>query len=81
MNIEPIFSLDRHDDVISVIHRTAKKEKVDVIVIGAKGRESTAPLFIGSSAEKIVQVDLSIPVLIVRPKGKQKGIIDILREI
>lgn len=81
MNIEPIFTLDRHDDFISIVHQTAKKQKADVIVIGAKGRDSTAPLFIGSSAEKMVQVDLSIPVLIVRPKGKQKGIIDILREI
>lgn len=81
INIEPIFSLDRHDDFISVVHRTAKKQKADVIVIGAKGRESSASIFIGSSAEKMVQVDLSIPILIVRPKGKQKGIIDLLREI
>lgn len=81
IKIETIFSLDRHEDFISVVHSTAKKENVDVILIGAKGRDSTTPLFIGSSAEKMVQVDLSIPVLIVRPKGKQKSIIDVLREI
>jgi len=81
LKIDPVYALDRHDNIISVIYKTAKRTKVDVIVVGAKGINSTAALFIGSSAEKLIQVDADIPVMIVRPKGKQKGILDFLMEL
>lgn len=81
LNIEPIYTLDRHDDVISAIYKTAKKIKAGAIIIGAKGRTAAASLFIGSSTEKLVQMDTEIPLLVVRSKDKQKGLIDVLRGI
>lgn len=81
LKIEPIYTLDRHEDVISAIYKTAKKIKAGAIVIGAKGITAAASLFIGGSAEKLVQLHSEIPILVVRSKDKQKGLLDILKEI
>lgn len=81
LTIEPIYTLDRHEDVISSVYKTAKKIKAGAIVIGAKGITAAASLFIGSSAEKLVQLHTEIPILVVRSKDKKKGLIDILRGI
>lgn len=79
--IEPIYSLDRHDDVIRMIFYTAKKYEADMIIIGAKGRSATTALFIGTNAEKLVQIDSEIPLLVVRPKGRTAGFLEYLKEI
>ena len=53
----------------------------DAIVIGAKGRTDTTAIFIGSSAEKLIHIDSTIPIMIVRPKGRRAGIIELLKDI
>lgn len=80
-NIEEIYSLDKGEDVIKLIYNTAKKMNADGIILGAKGRSATTALFIGSTAEKLINVDVDIPVMVVRPKGPQAGILDYIREI
>lgn len=79
--IEPIYTLDKHDDFIASIFKTARTKKVDAIVIGAKGLTSTTALFLGSKAEKLIAMDSKTPLVVIRPKGKQEGIIDYLRNI
>lgn len=82
LDIKPLFTLDKREDLIAEIYQAAIDTKANAIVIGAKGRTATAALFIGSSAEKLVHIDNKIPLMIVRKKGeKHKGIIDLLREI
>ncbi|MBV6642464.1 MAG: universal stress protein [Cyclobacteriaceae bacterium] len=81
LNIEEMYTIDKNDDVISVIYSTAKKIKADLIIIGAKGKTATAAIFIGSKAEKLVSLNTDIPVLVVRPKGKVAGFIESLQEI
>jgi nucleotide-binding universal stress UspA family protein len=81
LEIESIYTLDRQEDTISAIYRTAKEINAGTIIIGAKGITAAAALFIGSSAEKLVQMAKDIPLLVVRPKGKHKGLIDYLKEI
>lgn len=81
LDISSLFTLDRHEDVISTIKTTANAMKASVIVVGAKGLSSTAALFLGSSAEKLIQMDLRIPLFVFRAKGKQKGIVDYLMNI
>ena len=81
MNISPIYTLDRHEDVISTIYKTAKSQKADCIVISAKGRTSTTALFLGSKAEKMIQLDSEIPLVVIRPKGKLEGILDYLKKL
>lgn len=79
--VQSIYSLDKGEDTIKLIYDTAKKQKVDGIIFGAKGRSATTALFIGSTAEKLISTDVDIPVMVVRPKGRQSGILDYIREI
>ncbi|MGL1888058.1 MAG: universal stress protein [Reichenbachiella sp.] len=81
LDISAIYTLDRHEDTIEMIYSTALKKKANVIVIGAKGVSSTAALFLGSRAEKLIQKDSKIPVYVVRTKGNQKGLIEYLMNI
>ena len=80
-SIEAIYSLDKGEDPIKLIYDTAKELNADGIIFGAKGRSATTALFIGSTAEKLINVDVDIPVMVVRPKGRQAGILDYIREI
>lgn len=83
ISTEPLYTLDKGEDVIKEIYKAAKKIDADSIMIGAKGRSATTALFIGSSAEKLIQIDSEIPIMIVRPSSgkKQKGFLDLLMEI
>lgn len=81
INLHPIYTLDKEDDIITQIYRTARKQKANIIVIGAKGRTATSAFFIGSKAEKLIQVDSEMPVLVVRPKGKRSGFLDYIKEL
>ncbi|CAD5276427.1 MULTISPECIES: universal stress protein [unclassified Imperialibacter] len=81
IDIEPIYSLDKHDDVMGTIFAVAKKSLADIIIIGAKGRSATAALFIGTNAEKLVQIDSKIPILVIRPTGRTEGLLEYLKEL
>lgn len=81
IDIEPIYTLDKEDDVIATIFQTAKKHAADIIIIGAKGRSATAALFIGTNAEKLVQMESKIPILVVRPTGRTEGLLEYLKEL
>ena len=80
-HIEAIYSLDKGEDPIKLIYDTAKEMNADGIILGAKGRSATTALFIGSTAEKLINVDVDIPVMVVRPKGRQAGILEYIKEI
>ena len=75
------YTLDKDEDVIASIVKAAKKAKADLIIIGAKGRNATTAIFIGSSAEKMIQMDSNIPMLVVRPKGKTAGLVEYLKDL
>jgi len=81
LHVEAIYSLAKGEGPIKLIYDTAKKMDADGIILGAKGRSATTALFIGSTAEKLINVDVDIPVMVVRPKGRQAGILDYIREI
>ena len=81
LKIEEIYTNDKSDDVISMIYKTAKKIKADIIILGAKGQSSTASMFIGSKAEKLVHLNTEIPMLMIRPKGKVAGFIEAIQEL
>ncbi len=81
VEIKPIYSRDDDDDPVEDIYQKAKELEVDGIIIGAKGRTATIALFIGSMAERLIQVNNTIPLLVVRPKGKNAGILEYILEI
>jgi len=52
----------------------------DLVVIGSRGRTKTAYFLIGSTAEKILWT-LSVPVMIVKKKGSNYGVIEALLDV
>jgi len=81
IHVEDVYSLDENDDPIADIMDYVKETKPGCVIIGAKGRTATTALFIGSKAEQFVQENANTPMLLVRPKGKNEGILDLLKQI
>ena len=81
IKISEVYSLDINDNLASDIYDLADKVAPDFIVIGAKGRTATAALFLGSLAEKMVNEKMNHPLMVVRFKGKNAGLLETFREL
>lgn len=81
IKIDPVYTQDEDDDPVEDIISKAKEIKADAIIIGAKGRTAATALFIGSMAERLIQLNDEFPLLVTRPKGKNAGILDYILEI
>jgi nucleotide-binding universal stress UspA family protein len=81
IKISPVYTQDEDDDPVEDILAKAKEIKADAIIIGAKGRTAATALFIGSMAERLIQLNDEFPLLVTRPKGKNAGILDYILEI
>jgi len=81
VEIEVVYSLDTNDNPVTDIIDFANEHRPGAIIIGVKGRTSATALFIGSRAEHLIQQNTEIPMMVVRPKGKNAGILDLLKEI
>ncbi len=81
IKITPVYTQDDDDDPVQEIVAMAMETKSDGIIIGAKGRTAATALFIGSIAERLIQFNDSLPLLVTRPKGKNAGILDYILEI
>ncbi|MGB3468320.1 MAG: universal stress protein, partial [Cyclobacteriaceae bacterium] len=81
IKVEQIYTQSPDDNIMEDVYKVAKKISADSIIIGAKGRTAATALFIGSKAEKLIQLDEKFPLIIVRPKGKNAGIIEYLKEL
>ncbi len=81
LSITPMYSLDKNDDPVEVIRKLANRQNVDAIIIGAKGRTAATAIFLGSMAERLVQKVAKIPLMVVRPKGKNAGFLEYLKEL
>lgn len=81
IKITPVYTKDEDDDPVQEIVAKALEIGADGIIIGAKGRTAATALFIGSIAERLIQYNDSLPLLVTRPKGKNAGILDYILEI
>lgn len=81
IQITPVYTQDEDDDPVEDILAKAKEINADAIIIGAKGRTAATALFIGSMAERLIQLNDEFPLLVTRPKGKNAGILDYILEI
>lgn len=81
IKITPVYTQDDDDDPVEEIIAKAKEIKADGIIIGVKGRTAATALFIGSMAERLIQLNEFFPLLVTRPKGKNAGILDYILEI
>lgn len=76
----PVFTLDKGENINILIMKEAMEKKVDLLVMGAKGRTAASALFIGSKAEHMIRINNEIPMMIIRKKGGIAGIIETLKE-
>jgi nucleotide-binding universal stress UspA family protein len=81
IKITPVYTKDEDDDPVEDIIKKAIEIKANSIIIGAKGRTAAAALFLGSMAERLIQLNNKIPLLVIRPKGKNAGILEYILEI
>lgn len=81
LTITDTYSQDINDNQMTDIYDKAKELKVDGIIMGAKGRTAATALFLGSIAERAIQINDKFPLLIVRPKGQNAGIWDLIKDI
>jgi nucleotide-binding universal stress UspA family protein len=81
IKITSVYTQDEDDDPVEDILAKAKEIKADAVIIGAKGRTAATALFIGSMAERLIQLNDEFPLLVTRPKGKNAGILDYILEI
>ncbi|MEX2512656.1 MAG: universal stress protein [Cyclobacteriaceae bacterium] len=81
IKIKPLYTKDEDDDPIVDILEKAQEIKADMIIIGVKGRTAATALFIGSLAERLIQMNDKVPLLVTRPKGKNAGILEYILEI
>lgn len=81
VQITPVYTKDEDDDPVEDIIKKAMEVNADAIIIGAKGRTAATALFLGSMAERLIQLNDKIPLLVTRPKGKNAGILEYILEI
>ena len=79
--ITEVYSQDINENIASDICDLAKQIKPDAILFGAKGLTATTAIFIGSLAEKLVNMGLEFPIFVTRARGKSSGIIDHIKEM
>ncbi len=81
VKVNDVYSIDKNDNKMSDIYDKAIEIEADGIVMGAKGRTAATALFLGSIAERAIQMNRKFPLLIVRPKGQNAGFIDFILDI
>lgn len=75
------FILDDERHAGELIIDSAKEYGADLIIMGSKGRTASASILLGSVAEKLVQVNNEIPMLILKKKGENMGFFEALFKI
>ncbi len=75
------YSQDTNDDITTDMLDKAREIGANAIIIGAKGRTATTAFFLGSITERLIQLDSDIPLMVVRPKGKNAGILEFIKEL
>jgi nucleotide-binding universal stress UspA family protein len=70
-----------YEQFAHAIHDAAVDEKMDLIVMGSKGRTSLASMFLGSVATKTVIYDLEVELMVVKNKKQNMSLLQAIRNI
>ena len=81
MDLKPQFVLDDDKNPADKIVAQAEAEKVDLMIISAKGHTRASSILLGSTTEKVLRLDKRIPVMILKKKGETLNLLDILLKI
>jgi len=75
------FILDSGESSGRQLLEEAHKMDVDMIILGSRGRTKSAAILLGSTAEKLIEVNNSLPMIIFKKKGETMGFFDALFRI
>lgn len=81
VKISTIYDSHEDKDVADALVEKAKELKIDLIVIGARGRTDIAAFFLGSVTEDLINTDNTIPMLLVKKKGSTMDFWDAFKEL
>jgi len=75
------FVLDKHNNPDKAIARFAAQGPYDLIVLGSKGRTALSSVLLGSVAAKLIKEDLEMPILVVKPKDHNMGLVEAILQL
>ncbi|MCG8476599.1 MAG: universal stress protein [Cytophagales bacterium] len=75
------YILDQEGNVAKAIASYAKKNKIDGIIMGAKGRTHLASMLVGSVAKRLIRLGLNFPLIVVKAKEDQFNLMNDMWEI
>ena len=75
------YILTDHESKAEVINKYAHEAGMDLILIGSRGRTATSALLIGSIVKKLLQLNLDIPMLVVKHKGENIGFFEAIMKL
>ena len=78
LNFSSCFCLDNNDEPSEEIVQMANEHKVDLIMIGARGKSDIAAIILGSTTEKLLVHDDNIPLFVLKKKGETIGFLEAL---
>ena len=78
LSVTPLFKLAR--DPAKAIRELVVEQRVDLLVVGARGRTAAAAVLLGSVTERLMS-STEVPLLAVKKKGEGMGLLDALLEL
>ena len=69
--------ISRTDNIMDFAHSI----KTDLLIVGSRGRSRSAAVLLGSVAEKLVNSNHDIPMLVMKEKGENMGFLEALFRI
>lgn len=79
VQIEAIYTLSNHREEAENIAAVAREKKVDLVIVGSKGRTNLSAILLGSITEALLDELYTIPILVVKKKGDQFGLLDAIK--
>lgn len=81
IEIKATYIRNKELDTYQAIYKFATEQDASIIVIGGRGRTNAAALFLGSTVEKLINVDIDIPLLVVKDKKATFGLLELLKKL
>ena len=75
VTVTPQFVLGKN--IVKAIHDTIKREKIDLVALGARGRSAASAVLLRSVTEKLIRTD-DVPIIAVKKKGANMKFIEAL---